>query len=375
MDPEDDVIAEKFQEKFQVKTVEEFLDTSDAGATSKRQYAVALRSMERMMGKSMIEASQRDAIALAKALRAKAGGPQYACIARMFYRKARREDMVELLELKQRVKRLKRDDLLSPKDVQAIVDVAESMRDKIFVALLWELGVRVSELLSVDLSGVKVRRSPANGDKKIYVLWFGQVKETGAEHEGFVIEAAPLLEKWLMAYPFAKTADAPLIPTQRGGRLSRRDGLIIIKRLAIRAGISKRVYCHLFRHSRTTWALASGMTEAQVKALYGWTAGSTMLSRYSHLTSKDAYKGLLRAQGLEPEKVEVEHLAFDNDDLRPAIPVLPPSPKPATSSPEMKAIDIKITDLEQKMSLVLEYFIKKDPELRAALEDEKGTSP
>ncbi len=328
---------------YTVRTIDEFLDISDAGETSKVQYRTALASMERTIGKPLIEASARDVITLAKALRKKAGGPQYATIARMYYRKAGRQDLMKLLELKQRVKKIRRDDLLTPKDVQAMIDVAESMRDKVLVALLWESGVRVSELLAVDLADVKVKTSPENGNRKVFVIWFGHVKKTGEEHEGYAIEAAPLLEKWLRAYPFVKTADAPLFPSCRGKRISRTDSLVIIKRLAAKAGItdqknpnSKRIYNHLFRHSRTTWALASGMTEAQVKALYGWTPGSTMLSRYSHLTSKDAYKGLLRAQGLEPEKVDVERLSFDNDDLRPAVPVMPPSTQRWES---MEAVD------------------------------------
>ncbi len=328
-DEDDATVANKFA----VRTIDEFLDLSDAKETSKRQYRTELLSMERMMGKPLFEASQRDVIALGKQLRKMSAGPQYAKIAKMLYRKARRKDLVELLALKQRTKKLKPADLLTPKDVQAMVDAAESMRDKCLVACLWECGVRVSELLSLDLGDVKVRASPANGGRKIYVFWFGQVKETGEEHEGYVIEAAPVLEKWLKAYPFERTPNAPLFPSYKGKRLLRRDSLNVVKRLASRAGLEKRVYNHLFRHSRATWALASGMTDAQVKVLYGWAPGSTMLSRYSHLTSKQAYGGLLRSLGLEAEKVEVERLSFDDEDLKPVVPmVVPRGAKRAESS-------------------------------------------
>jgi integrase len=296
----------------------------DAKESSKAQYASNLRSIETMLGKSLITASQRDVIELAKALRKMKSGAQYAKIAGMFYRKAKRPELVELLRLKQRVTRLRPEDLLSPSEIQSMIDASPSMRDKALVACLWECGVRVSELLAVNLADVRERPSPENGGRKVYVLWFGTVKERGAEHEGFVIESAPLLEKWLKAYPFQKRADLPLFPSFSGARMHRRAALDIVKKLGRRAGLQKRVHPHLFRHSRATWSLATGMSESQVKVLLGWTSGSTMLSRYSHLTSRDAYKGLLGALGMQPEHVDVQKLSFEDDDLKPVVPLTMP---------------------------------------------------
>jgi hypothetical protein len=98
-----------------------------------------------------------------------------------------------------------------------------------------------------------------------------------------------------------------------------------------------------------------------------------MLSRYSHLTSKDAKSGLLQTLGLEPEKVAFEQLSFDDDRLAPAIPMVrPPAAKPATSStpnipPEVLAIAIALAKSgvvkvqEGKLTLTLE-----DPEIRTS---------
>lgn len=334
-----------------MRTIDEFVARSDAKESSKTQYRIELATMETILGKPLVDASQRDVIRLAMELRKRTAGYQYAKVGRMFYRRAKRDDLRELLVLRQRTKKIRPADLLTPKEVQMMIDVAEMMRDKILVALLWECGVRVSELLAVTLGDVKVRTSPTNGGRKIYVLWFGVVKETGEEHEGYVIESAPLMEKWLKAYPFAKSANAPLIPSYRGNRLRARDSLVIVKGLARKAGIPKRVYNHLFRHSRATWALASGMTEAQVKVLYGWAPGSTMLSRYNHLTSKQAYGGLLKAEGLEAEKVDVERLRFDDEDLKPAVPTLvpPKGAKPATSSMPNVSREIDYSRLAKAM--------------------------
>jgi len=93
---------------------------------------------------------------------------------------------------------------------------------------------------------------------------------------------------------------------------------------AKRAGIPKRVYNHLFRHSRATNLLASGMTEAQVKTLLGWKAGSPMLGQYAHLVSKDAYRGLLKSMGLVAEKEDMEQLSREPETLRPIVPMIAP---------------------------------------------------
>ena len=67
-----------------------------------------------------------------------------------------------------------------------------------------------------------------------------------------------------------------------------------------RSGMKKRVYPHLFRHSRATHCLANGwMNEAQCKVYFGWTPDSAMLSRYAHLTCEDANKAVLRMNGIE----------------------------------------------------------------------------
>ncbi len=90
------------------------------------------------------------------------------------------------------------------------------------------------------------------------------------------------------------------------------------------------MWSHLFRHSRATFLLANGMSEPRVKALLGQDPGSTMLSRYSHIASKDAHKSVLELNGLQAEKVGVERLHFGDDRLKPAVPTVAlPGARPA----------------------------------------------
>ena len=69
------------------------------------------------------------------------------------------------------------------------------------------------------------------------------------------------------------------------------------------AGIKKRIYPHLFRHSRAT-ALANHLTEAQMKVYLGWTQSSNMTSVYIHLSGKETDVAILKANGIKVEEEE-----------------------------------------------------------------------
>ena len=70
----------------------------------------------------------------------------------------------------------------------------------------------------------------------------------------------------------------------------------MVKEVAAKAGIQKRVYPHLFRHSRASY-YANKLTEQQLKAFFGWTGGSQMAATYVHLSGRDIDNAVLQANG------------------------------------------------------------------------------
>ena len=56
----------------------------------------------------------------------------------------------------------------------------------------------------------------------------------------------------------------------------------LLKKYAQRAGIKKRVYCHLLRHSRLT-SLAKQFSESELKVIAGWSGDSQQPKTYIHL--------------------------------------------------------------------------------------------
>ncbi len=231
--------------------------------------------------------------------------------------------------------------ILTTAEVSAMLACAGSLRDRAFLACLYETGVRKSELAALRLKHVQ----PTNDH---FTLWFGKVKVTGEEHEGFIIEAGAILRAWLEAHPWGEDPEAFPFPTASGGPINAVRIWDFIKKTAKRAGITKRVYPQLFRHSRATHPLQLGVPEAQVKALLGWRQGSPMLARYSHLTSRTAKAAYLKALGREPEKVVVpEGVNFDGATMGAVRPMFlrPKAPQvktPAGIDSEGRIFDSKL---------------------------------
>jgi site-specific recombinase XerD len=185
------------------------------------------------------------------------------------------------------------EDLLSESDVEALISAAMEIRTKALVATLYDSGCRASELL-----GMRIRDVSADDYSAIIVLR----GKTGARRVRIVF-ATPYLMQWLESHPRKDDPDAPLWTLNRdASRALTYDGLrALLKYLAKKAGLKKRITPHLFRHSRATH-LATVLTEAQMKEYFGWTPGSDMPAVYVHLSGRDVDDALLRFYKLKQEE-------------------------------------------------------------------------
>lgn len=199
------------------------------------------------------------------------------------------------------------EELISQEEVLKMSSSAEILRDKAFVLVLYESGCRIGEILTIQLKNVRfdqygaiIRVSGKTGDRRIRL-----------------ISSASILASWVNTHPGSDDPEAmvwcQLANSARNTRLciGHRSVLSVIKRLARKAGIKKRIYPHLFRHSRAT-ALASKLTEAQMKEFFGWVKDSDMAATYVHLSGRDVDDALLKMEGLikdengEEDKIRVK---------------------------------------------------------------------
>ena len=297
-----------------VLTVGDFLARAEAHgvkASTVLTYRRELDAMERwaaagVKGREsvpLLEASARNLMALSKRLHGMKSGRHYAALLRMFFRAARRPDLVEAFESRnwQRARRLRSDELLMLEDVNALLARgADTVRDRALIATLWATGARIHEVLALDLRHVE-----SNPEGTVFALDLHKTKVQGEERKAYVTkrDGASFLAAWVAVHP-DKRAIVPLFPAARGGtyaRMTRSAARALLLRAAQRAGLTKKVFPHLFRHSRATHLLRLGLSEANVKALVGWVPGSAMLNRYAHLTGKDAHRAYLEVLGESPK--------------------------------------------------------------------------
>ena len=193
--------------------------------------------------------------------------------------------------------RIKASDILTEEEVKKLIDVAEHSRDRAFISMLYELGARIGEVGSLRIKELA-------RDKHGYIV--DLEGKTGHRTPRIVI-SDPYITHWLNVHPLKKKPDAPLwvrIGNRvKGEKMKYGAFRELVLRLAARAGIKKRVYHHLFRHTRVTHLLINKrINEAQAKVYFGWVPDSKMLSEYSHLISSDVNEAILAMHGIKTDK-------------------------------------------------------------------------
>lgn len=320
-------------------SIEWFLAHSSVRASTLKEYSNRLRRCERILGKPLARANLHDLADLKAELRKQVSGPGAVRCLAMFYRVVDRPDLAKVCKLTQRIRRLRPEEVLTPAEAKRLIEHAGTVRDRALVGALWDLGWRVSDVLSVRWGDV-TRRAAGDGLPLTFHISF-QASKNDVPMENYVKDSASMLEAWLRIHP-RQSDETPLLCRNDGSPLTERRVLQVLKGVATRAGIRKRVYAHLFRHSRATYLLRMGLSEALVKQMLGWAPGSQQLSKtYSHLVSGDGYRNLLRAEGYDvPTRESVDRIEIVDEAFLPIVPTTPPleGPSPKTVPAEVAAL-------------------------------------
>ncbi|MBI3825460.1 MAG: tyrosine-type recombinase/integrase [Candidatus Rokubacteria bacterium] len=151
-------------------------------------------------------------------------------------------------------------------------DDRQSIRDVAIVELLYASGLRVSELMGLDLDDLD------RGELTVRVLGKGR-KERIVPYGR---QAAAALAAWLARLGETR---GPLFLNRRGGRLGVRSVFSIVRGQARAAGILRRVGPHTLRHTFATHLLDAGADLRAIQELLGHSRLSTT-QRYTHVGSE-----------------------------------------------------------------------------------------
>lgn len=180
--------------------------------------------------------------------------------------------------------------VLNLKEVERLLDAPKGkdhydLRDKAMLELLYATGVRVSELIGLNM-----------GDAH---LTMGFVRCIGKGNKERIIPlgrtATAVIQKYLdegrPQFVSKKHKDEALFLNHHGKRLTRQGFWKILKRLTAEAGIEKELTPHTLRHSFATHLLENGADLRAVQEMLGHVDISTT-QIYTHVTKtrlKDVY--------------------------------------------------------------------------------------
>ncbi|MFY1622696.1 tyrosine-type recombinase/integrase [Micromonospora sp. WMMD723] len=163
---------------------------------------------------------------------------------------------------------------LTPQEVDALLAAADAdtgptaARNRAAVALLADLGLRVGELVSLDLADLGAER----GHRSVRFVGKGGKSRRRALTPGtaYALDAY-LTERAATAGVAVEALTGPLLATTTGGRLDRHSVFRLVRRLAATAGIAAaaKLSPHSLRHAFATTAREEGVPLEDVQDAMG----------------------------------------------------------------------------------------------------------
>jgi integrase/recombinase XerD len=178
--------------------------------------------------------------------------------------------------------------VLSLQEVEILLDTPNTqdhfgIRDKAMLELLYATGIRVSELIGLEIDNIQLTMGfvRCNGNKE-RIIPIGRAAADAIKH---------YLEDGRPRFTSAKQQDHALFLNHQGKQLTRQGFWKILKKLAREAGIDKELTPHTLRHSFATHLLENGADLRAVQEMLGHADISTT-QIYTHVSKtklKDVY--------------------------------------------------------------------------------------
>jgi len=161
--------------------------------------------------------------------------------------------------------------VLSQDEVQRMFSVCENKKHKVILALLYSCGLRVSELINlkwadIDRSRMVINIIAAKGKKDRQVMLASALIPLLTEYWHEYKSKVYVLNGWKNEPQYTATSVGE-----------------VVKQMAAKAGINKRVYTHLMRHCSFTHMVENGIDINLVQRLAGHSSVKTT-AIYTHIS-------------------------------------------------------------------------------------------
>ena len=170
----------------------------------------------------------------------------------------------------------KEPEIYTKAEIEKLINGTTNPRDRAFFSCIYDLGCRVSELLSRQIKHI---RFTEDGEIEILI----EAEKTSVSHYETIFESSPYFNIWLRMHPCPNNDNAPLWTMQRKkGDIEpltypaiRKTFLGICKRQSIRPG--KKNIIHMIRKSKATHDMADGVPITYIESRGSWSKGSQAL--------------------------------------------------------------------------------------------------
>jgi integrase/recombinase XerD len=160
--------------------------------------------------------------------------------------------------------------VLSAQEVRRIIDCATNLKHKTLLSLIYSGGFRISEVLNLK---------PADIDSERMLIHVKNAKGNKDRYTLLSQKALVLLREYYLVYKPQKY----LFEGQNGQQYSDRAAQQVLKIVAARAGILKRITLHSLRHSFATHLLENGTDIRYIQNLLGHSSPKTTMI-YTHVS-------------------------------------------------------------------------------------------
>lgn len=162
----------------------------------------------------------------------------------------------------------------SKEEIKSMIETTNNMKHKLLIELVYSSGMRVGELVKTKIDQIDIK------DKIIFI------KKGKGKKDRLTITSAKFIKDLKDYLTERKRPSIYLFDNAKGGHITERAVQNIVKLAALRTGIKKRIFPHLFRASFTTHLLESGIPIEKVQKLLGHERISTTL-RYARIKTDD----------------------------------------------------------------------------------------
>lgn len=164
-------------------------------------------------------------------------------------------------------------EVLEENEISAILSVCENLKHKTIICLLYGCGLRISEVINLKLEHLRdttIDIKLAKGRKDRIVPYPDYLKA--------------LVEKYILEYSPKEFLFNGQFPDEEL-RYNKRSINNFLKQLAEKAGITRRIHAHIFRHSWATHSLEQGTSLPFIQKILGH-ANPKTTSIYLHTSRK-----------------------------------------------------------------------------------------